>query len=266
MSVPPSIEGTRTIIEVILFAYIKLLKFSAAKIFYNNNKSKQNTTQKTHFLKIIYVSNNYHIALQIKGLWMFNIIQKAPHIVHILLIIIIFATTMRKIQLITLLLIMFNIANAQLPILRNFTATKYNSGTQNWCITQSNDGRMIFANNSGLLEFDGDQWISKPISNYTNVRAVLYDDKRNIVYAGSTGEFGYYQLDPITSRLIYKSISSHLPAKEKDFSEIWNIYPVSYTHLRAHETRHDLVCRLLLEKKKKKKRQINNAHEKQENQ
>src|SRR5450756_630621 len=27
------------------------------------------------------------------------------------------------------------------------------------------------------------------------------------------------------------------------------IRPVSYTHLRAHETRHDLVCRLLLEKK-----------------
>src|SRR5450759_5719399 len=27
------------------------------------------------------------------------------------------------------------------------------------------------------------------------------------------------------------------------------IIPVSYTHLRAHETRHDLVCRLLLEKK-----------------
>ena len=30
------------------------------------------------------------------------------------------------------------------------------------------------------------------------------------------------------------------------------ITPVSYTHLRAHETRHDLVCRLLLEKKKTK--------------
>src|SRR5450759_2930317 len=29
------------------------------------------------------------------------------------------------------------------------------------------------------------------------------------------------------------------------------IRAVSYTHLRAHETRHDLVCRLLLEKKKK---------------
>ena len=28
----------------------------------------------------------------------------------------------------------------------------------------------------------------------------------------------------------------------------FTLVPVSYTHLRAHETRHDLVCRLLLEK------------------
>src|SRR5450759_2916283 len=33
-------------------------------------------------------------------------------------------------------------------------------------------------------------------------------------------------------------------------SETGYTIPVSYTHLRAHETRHDLVCRLLLEKKK----------------
>src|SRR5450756_2428041 len=39
-----------------------------------------------------------------------------------------------------------------------------------------------------------------------------------------------------------------------DKKDYWKVvdqcYPVSYTHLRAHETRHDLVCRLLLEKKK----------------
>ena len=47
------------------------------------------------------------------------------------------------------------------------------------------------------------------------------------------------------------------PAKDA----LWGIYlvdvfdnltPVSYTHLRAHETVLDLVCRLLLEKKKLK--------------
>src|SRR5665648_1197514 len=35
-----------------------------------------------------------------------------------------------------------------------------------------------------------------------------------------------------------------------EISAISSSSPVSYTHLRAHETRHDLVCRLLLEKKK----------------
>src|SRR5450759_2406794 len=37
---------------------------------------------------------------------------------------------------------------------------------------------------------------------------------------------------------------------EQRFGKDWCLSPepVSYTHLRAHETRHDLVCRLLLEK------------------
>ena len=40
------------------------------------------------------------------------------------------------------------------------------------------------------------------------------------------------------------------------FNEQWPraLVPVSYTHLRAHETVLDLVCRLLLEKKKMKHR------------
>ena len=34
------------------------------------------------------------------------------------------------------------------------------------------------------------------------------------------------------------------------------LQPVSYTHLRAHETVLDLVCRLLLEKKKRTVREV----------
>ena len=43
-------------------------------------------------------------------------------------------------------------------------------------------------------------------------------------------------------------------------ADLFTSTAVSYTHLRAHETRHDLVCRLLLEKKKK-----NNKKKKQKN-
>ena len=41
---------------------------------------------------------------------------------------------------------------------------------------------------------------------------------------------------------------------EKSQGHLAGVGPVSYTHLRAHETVLDLVCRLLLEKKKKKTR------------
>ncbi len=40
--------------------------------------------------------------------------------------------------------------------------------------------------------------------------------------------------------------------------------PVSYTHLRAHETVLDLVCRLLLEKKNKKKQKKKKTNKKQQ--
>ena len=42
-------------------------------------------------------------------------------------------------------------------------------------------------------------------------------------------------------------------AVTKGFYDHFGPEPVSYTHLRAHETVLDLVCRLLLEKKKKEK-------------
>src|SRR5678816_270146 len=41
-----------------------------------------------------------------------------------------------------------------------------------------------------------------------------------------------------------KFVNKFLEAREMD-----NVNPVSYTHLRAHETPEHLVCRLLLEKK-----------------
>src|SRR5665213_307545 len=42
----------------------------------------------------------------------------------------------------------------------------------------------------------------------------------------------------------YQSVINGIPADE------FPVMPVSYTHLRAHETGRNLVCRLLLEKKK----------------
>ena len=47
--------------------------------------------------------------------------------------------------------------------------------------------------------------------------------------------------------------------KLRVMAKIWGYTAVSYTHLRAHETVLDLVCRLLLENKKKKTNKPDNA-------
>src|SRR5450756_375181 len=48
-------------------------------------------------------------------------------------------------------------------------------------------------------------------------------------------------------------VISGLVSDRQWIADAMGVDSVSYTHLRAHETRHDLVCRLLLEKKKQKK-------------
>ena len=50
-------------------------------------------------------------------------------------------------------------------------------------------------------------------------------------------------------------MSNEIVVYETTNSGNYGIVAVSYTHLRAHETVLDLVCRLLLEKKNKMKKQ-----------
>src|SRR5450756_493578 len=64
-----------------------------------------------------------------------------------------------------------------------------------------------------------------------------------------SGPLGVLQLLYTPTAMVVAQIALALPV----IVGLSVLGPVSYTHLRAHETRHDLVCRLLLEKKKKKK-------------
>ena len=64
----------------------------------------------------------------------------------------------------------------------------------------------------------------------------------------------------IRDRAYDKVLQGEGPTSAVETASLWSRFaamttavlaPVSYTHLRAHETVLDLVCRLLLEKKKK---------------
>ena len=112
---------------------------------------------------------------------------------------------------------------AQEVIFRNFSSQQYQGGTQNWGIEQLPDGCVAIANNNGLLFFDGARWELYPISNYSTVRSLRYDQRQCRMYAGASNEFGYYAVDANTYQYVYHSLSAQLSDADRNFGEIWSI-------------------------------------------
>ncbi len=111
------------------------------------------------------------------------------------------------------------------PSVLNFNRNVSKSGTQNWDIIQHENNWMYFANNNGLLEFDGNKWSLYPISNYTNVRSLYYDEVNERIYAGAFNEFGFYERDE-NGILKYRSLIEDISPEERWFNEIWKIFGI----------------------------------------
>lgn len=133
---------------------------------------------------------------------------------------------MKQLSLLFYLLLLLSLqgARAQEPLFRNYSVQQYRAQTQNWDIIQLPGGSMAFANNGGMMIYDGNSWSIYPTSNYTTVRALYNDPKKRRIYAGATAEFGYYALNADNYQLEYHSLIDKVPTADRQFGEIWNIY------------------------------------------
>lgn len=77
-----------------------------------------------------------------------------------------------------------------LPFLKNFSPDEYDAHSQNFDIIQDSNGLMYFANFAGVLEYDGTEWELITTENISMVRS-LDIDKKNRIFIGGMGEFGY---------------------------------------------------------------------------
>ncbi len=111
---------------------------------------------------------------------------------------------------------------AGLPLVSNFNTLDYQAGIQNWDVTQDGRGLLYVANNFGLLEYDGNEWKTYPVSNGTKVRSVACDG-RGRIYVGGQGDFGYFFPDR-TGRLQFISLADSLPPADRNFDEAWSVY------------------------------------------
>ena len=108
----------------------------------------------------------------------------------------------------------------ELPPIVKYSPSTYVAGNQNWMIAQDDNHYMFFANNEGLLEYNGSNWTLYPSPNETIIRSVkVIEDK---IYTGCYMEFGYWKRQK-NGQLKYYSLSNNIKDKILDDEHFWGI-------------------------------------------
>lgn len=108
----------------------------------------------------------------------------------------------------------------ELPPIIKYGADTYLAGNQNWMISQDSEKYVYFANNYGLLQYNGANWSLYPAVNETIIRSVkVIHDK---IYTGCYMEFGFWQKNS-KGILEYTSLSAKIKDKIIDDEQFWTI-------------------------------------------
>lgn len=116
--------------------------------------------------------------------------------------------------------ILYGQSTIGIPEIINYGKADFGAGLQTWDIDQDKNGIIYFANNEGLLTYDGNNWNLFPLPNKTIVRSVHIDKGR--IYVGGQDEIGYF--DPSeTGNLQYHSLINFIPSQNRTFADVWDI-------------------------------------------
>ncbi|MFO7755735.1 MAG: LuxR C-terminal-related transcriptional regulator [Bacteroidales bacterium] len=106
-----------------------------------------------------------------------------------------------------------------IPSIDYFSRREYDAATQNWKISQSHNDILYFANNDGVLEYDGVNWrIYQDMGSFV-IRSVKSIGNR--IYAGTFNELGYFSYDNMNN-LSYTSLAES--RELKGYGDYWNIH------------------------------------------
>ncbi len=146
---------------------------------------------------------------QVISLWFFYILVKANE-----------TKRMNRIVSILLLISSVSVLYAQklgIPEIEYFNRRQYGGATQNWKVSQSENDLMYFANNNGLVEYDGVKW-----QLHRQVGGVIRSVKciNEYIYIGTPNDFGYFKYDSL-HHLSYTSLANS--EELRGLRDVWTI-------------------------------------------
>jgi ligand-binding sensor domain-containing protein/DNA-binding CsgD family transcriptional regulator len=102
-----------------------------------------------------------------------------------------------------------------------YSRNQYGAGSQNWAIEMDGYNRLFFANNEGLLVFNGKGWQLFPVPNKTIIRSIVFGPDGRL-YAGAQDELGYFAPDSV-GKMKFHSLKAYLPDQEKKIEDVWQV-------------------------------------------
>lgn len=108
-----------------------------------------------------------------------------------------------------------------LPEISNYSKQAYRGGAQTRQIAQDQSGLLYFANDEGVLTFNGARWRIYPLPNKSLVRCLKFGPDNNL-YVGGQDEVGYFSPAP-NGTLRYRSLKDRLPPEARSFADVWEL-------------------------------------------
>ena len=111
--------------------------------------------------------------------------------------------------------------------IKNYDKAIYGRGAQMWQIAphQANQWT-FFANQNGMVQFDGTEWNLFPLNNSHYTRSVCISQRQGRVYVGGINEYGYFEPSN-NGALQYHCISDTLQENLQVIGNVWNIAELS---------------------------------------
>lgn len=106
------------------------------------------------------------------------------------------------------------------PPIQTFNANTYAGGPQNWSASQDEDGLMYFANNDGVLTFDGESWELIEAGDSGIIRDVLPTSDGRI-WVGGSHDFGW--MEKGGEDFTFHSLKDSLTKEDNFFGDAWHI-------------------------------------------
>ena len=111
-------------------------------------------------------------------------------------------------------------AQTGMPLWKHYTQKDFNAPAPIWAIAQDQRGVLYFANNRGILVYDGARWELVPTPG--SARGVAVDES-GLISVGCKGDFGKMEISP-TGKPVFKSYREFLKKGEQDVKDIEKVY------------------------------------------